>query len=471
MNKTKIICTLGPASNTITTIKKLICAGMDAVRVNMSHSDYQTAEKLFSNTRKARESLDKSVALMLDTKGPEIRISTFKNGKAELKKGQYFSLLIYEQDGDNTKVSLKYTHLIKQVKVGQKIFANNAQIVLKVEKILQDEILTKVLFGGTLLNNKALNIPKIVPKIDFLSKEDKNDLLFAIKEQVSYISASFVSCPQDVTDLRVFLDENDGKEIKIISKIENNIAVKNMKKIIEKSDGIMVARGDLGVDIAMEKLPLIQKKAVEKAIAQGKIVVIATEMLESMTQSLRPTRAEVSDVAGAVFEMATATMLSAESAIGINPENAVKTMNKIQKATEKSIPYHQNFLANEKKPTSVSDAISKSVCTNAIELKAKLIVTFTHTGESARLISKYRIATPIIAITPFEHAYYRLSLLWNTHPILIKNKKLETEQEMYEYAKNIALKKHLAKSGDKIIVQHGKVNQKTNTNMLKIITI
>ncbi len=471
MNKTKIICTLGPASSTITTIKKLINAGMDVARINMSHSNHKTAEKLFTNARKARESLNKSVALMVDTKGPEIRISTFKNGKVELKKSQFFSLLTYEEIGDEKKVSLKYTNLIKQVKIGQKIFANNAQIVLKVVKILENEILTKVLFGGILSNNKALNIPKIAPKVDFLSQEDKDDLIFAIKEKVSFVAASFVSCEKDVLDLRSFLDNNGGQKVKIISKIENDIAVKNLEKIILKSDGIMVARGDLGVDIPMERLPLIQKMAVEKAIFHGKIVVIATEMLESMTHSLRPTRAEVSDVAGAVFEMATATMLSGESAVGINPENVVKTMSKIQRATEKNMKYYESFLKNNRKITSISDAISKSVCTNAIELKAKLIIVFTHSGESARLVSRYRISTPIFALTPFEEVYYNLALQWNTQPYLIKDEKFESEEEMQQYAKNLAVKKGLVKSGDKIIIQHGRVNQKATTDMLKVITI
>lgn len=260
MNKTKIICTLGPSSNTINTIKKLINAGMSVARVNMSHTNHKVAEKLFLNTRKARESLNKSVALMLDTKGPEIRISTFINGKVQLEKGQFFSLLTFSEQGDQTKVSLKYTNLIKQVKIGQKIFANNAQIVLKVVKILENSILTKVLFGGTLSNHKALNIPKLIPKLDFLSQEDKDDLLFGIKQNVSFIAASFVSSEKDVIKLRDFLNQNGGQKIKIISKIENNLSVKNLEKILFHSDGIMVARGDLGVDLPMEKLPLIQKK-------------------------------------------------------------------------------------------------------------------------------------------------------------------------------------------------------------------
>ena len=471
MKKTKIICTIGPASNSPAILKKLYHAGMNVVRINMSHGNHEYAQKIVNNAIKFREQNKKSLALLIDTKGPEIRIKTFKNSSVELIKGQDFTFTSREVEGDETIVSLKYKQLVGEIKVGQKIFANNAMIILKVKAKTETDIICKVVFGGKLSNNKGLNIPGITPSGDFLSQADKEDLLFAIKNNANYIAASFVAKEKNVLDMRKFLDDNGGKDIKIISKIENDEGVRNLEKIIQSSDGLMVARGDLGVEIPISRLKEEKKKSVELSIKYGKIVVIATEMLESMVNSSRPTRAEVSDVANAVYEMASSTMLSAESAVGINPVNVVTVMNNIHEATEKSLNYDKHFMSSLTKATSITDAISQSVCTNAIALKAKLIVVFTHSGESARLLSKYRIKTPILAVTPSDKVFHNMALTWGVQPFKLEKTDLETEEKMQEYAKELAIKLKFAKKDDIIIVQHGRPGQQGSTDMLKVLKI
>lgn len=467
MRKTKIICTIGPSCNSTTEIKKLISAGMNVARINMSHGDQNSHQEAINNIKQARQSENVPIAIMLDTKGPEIRIKNFKNDYVILKKGQLFSLTTEDVEGDEKRVSLAYKPLINEVKVKDKIFANNGMLVLKVKQITQTDIICRVCFGGKLTNGKGLNIPGIVPKGEYLSQKDKEDLLFAIKNNVEYVAASFVSCAKDVEDLKAFLKQNNGEKIKVIAKIENAAGVKNLKEIMLSCEGIMIARGDLGVEIPLEKLPPIQKRIISLANRYGKIVIVATEMLESMTTSVRPTRAEVSDVANAIFELASATMLSGETAVGKHPEHTVKTMEKIICETEKHINYDKWFMSKFQNSNSITDAVSQSTCTNAIALHAKVIVVFTTTGESANMVARFRTDTPILAVTSNEHTYNALALSWGVQPYLAGE--IESEEKMENLAKQLALDLKLAKENDIIIVQLGKPKQVGATNMSKVL--
>ncbi|MGI5841770.1 MAG: pyruvate kinase [Christensenellales bacterium] len=457
MKKTKTICTIGPASNSVKVMTKLAHKGMNAVRVNMSHGDYFFAQSVAENLQKTRQQTKKAIALIVDTKGPEIRIGSFKNGFVELKKNQTFTLTLNEVEGNDNIVSLKHKHIINKVKKGTKIFANNGLIVLRVEELTNTDIICKVVFGGKLPSNKALNIPKISFDTPFLSKTDKQDLLFAIKIKANYIAASFVSCAQDVIDMKEFLKQNNGENIKILAKIESQNGVKNIKSILNNCDGIIVARGDLGVEIPFEKIPAIQKRAAMRAHKQGKLVVIATEMLESMITSLRPTRAEVSDIATAIYEKVTATMLSAESAVGINPENAVKTMTKIQLETEKTINYDLDLKKFNHTTLASLDETSQEILKTALLAHAKLILVFDENGQCVLNLSKLHIQAPILAITSNENVFHTLALNWNvlSHKL---EKHIETESEMLSQANTLAKKLHLAKQGNTIVVYNANKN-------------
>ena len=468
MKKTKIVCTIGPASSNISTITKLALAGMNVARINFSHGSQESHKNIIENVKKVRENLGVPISIMADTKGPEIRIKHFENNQVVLKKNRIFTLTTQDIIGTESKVSLAYKQLINEIKINDKIYANNGMLVLKVKQITQTDIVCKVLFGGKLSNNKGLNIPGIVPKVAFLSEKDKQDLKFAVENDVDIVAASFVSNDKNIKELKGYLSSLDESHIKIVSKIENHDGVKNLKSIVQESDGIMIARGDLGVEIPLEKIPAIQKRAVKICNSYGKSVIIATEMLESMTSSIRPTRAEVSDVACSIYDKASATMLSGETAVGLYPEHTVKTMDKIIKETEKNINYNKEFLLNKNETNSISDAISLATCTNAVNLKAKLIVVFTETGNSANLVARYRVNTPILAITPSEKVYNWLSLSWGVSPELCPS--IKTEEEMVEYAKKIALDKKLASKGDLIIVELGSPNKIGKTNMLKAVT-
>ena len=340
---TKIVCTLGPACNTEKTLTEMFEAGMDIARLNMGHGTHATHKAILDELKNLRK---KGLQVLVDTKGPEMRIGTFKNGQVILVPEQKFTFTTNDIVGDATKVSLKYKQLVKEVKPKDRIFANNGMLVLEVKKVTKTDVECVVLFGGKLSNNKGLNVPNLVPSSPFLSDADKLDLLFAIQNKADWVALSFVSNEQDVKDARAFLNENGGENIKIISKIENASGVLNASKILDESDGLMVARGDLGVEIPLEKLPPIQKKLISLCNVKRKECIVATEMLESMTNSTRPTRAEVNDVANAIYEEATATMLSGETSVGINPVLVVQTMSKIINEIEKYVYVTKQSLKN-----------------------------------------------------------------------------------------------------------------------------
>lgn len=332
---TKIICTLGPASNTVDVLNKMMDEGMDIARLNMSHGTIATQQSIADTLVNLRA--ERGLQLLVDTKGPEMRIGCFKNSQAELKEGALFTFTANEVLGNENIVSLKYKNLVNEVKVGDKIFANNGRIVLEIVELTTTDIVCKVLFGGVLSDNKGLNVPNVVPSVPYISPKDELDLQFAIDNRADFLALSFVSCAQNVRDVKNFLAKNGAKNIKLITKIENASGVENIEEILNECDGVMVARGDLGVEIPLEKIPPIQKKLISLCNVNRKCCIVATEMLESMINSTRPTRAEVNDVANAIYEEATATMLSGETAVGIDPVNVVRTMQKIIVEAEKHI--------------------------------------------------------------------------------------------------------------------------------------
>ncbi|MGN1162640.1 MAG: pyruvate kinase [Christensenellales bacterium] len=469
MKKTKIICTIGPACDDKDSLISLMKAGMNVARINMSHGTHESHQKTIDNIKAARSELGTPLALMLDTKGPEIRLGEFPKRGIELAAGDIFTLTKKQIMGTKKIASVSYQQLIDDVCIGDKIYANNGMLVLKVVAKKNDSIDTKVLFGGKLTTHKGINVPGVKIRSKFLSEADKSDLLFAIKNYADYIAASFVSNKEDLFEMKDFLKNNGAKDIKIIAKIENGEGVKKIDEIIENSDGIMVARGDLGVEIPLEKIPHIQKKIIKACNNEGKISIVATEMLESMTNSLRPTRAEVSDVANAIYERATATMLSGETAVGINPLRVVKTMAKIISETEKNISYNNKFLRSEYKTLSISDSVASSTCKNLVSLGSPACCVYTETGSTAELISRYRIKNRIIALTSNQKTFNQLALCWNTTAILTKM--LENEYEMIENAKYICKTLHLGKTNDIIVMVVGTPKQTGKTNTIKILNL
>lgn len=469
MKKTKIVCTIGPACDDKDSLISLMKAGMNVARINMSHGSHESHQKTINNILAARNELGLPLALMLDTKGPEIRLGKLPKRGIELVAGDIFTLTKKQILGTKKIASVSYPQMIDDVEVGNKIFANNGMLVLRVIKKNEESIDTKVLFGGKLTTHKGINVPGIKIRRDFLSEADKSDLLFAIKNDADYIAASFVSNKEDLFEMKEFLNQNGAKDIKIIAKIENGEGVKKIDEIIANSDGIMVARGDLGVEIPLEKIPHIQKKIIKSCISEGKISIVATEMLESMTNSLRPTRAEVSDVANAIYECATATMLSGETAVGINPLRVVKTMSKIIMETENNIAYNTKFLRHTYKTLSISDSVASSTCKNLVSLGSPACCVYTETGTTAELISRYRVKNRILALTSNQKTFNQLALCWNTTAILTKT--LENEYEMIENAKSICRSLHLGKTNDIIVMVVGTPKQTGKTNTIKILNL
>lgn len=451
MVKTKIVCTLGPASSDEKTIKKMINASMDCARINMSHGTPQTALPYIEKVKKLRKQTNRPIAIMIDTKGPECRIGEFKNGEVFLKKGQSFVLYGKNVLGDENGVTYSYKKLFQDVKVGSKILVNDGLISLKVVEVENDNIKTKVIAGGKLTDRKSMFLPGVKLNIPFLTNEDKKDLKFACEQDVDIVAASFVSSKEDVISLRKFLNANGGDDIKIISKIESALGVKNIDEIIDASDGVMVARGDLGVELSIEKLPSLQKIIIEKAQEKGKLTITATEMLESMTHSIRPTRAEVCDVANAIFDKTGAIMLSGETSVGVSPANVVSTMAKIAKAAEENKKYIALSTNFERK--NAVESICHSACLLAKEQNAKAIVCFTSTGKTAILMSKFRPEQPILAITMNKKVYNTLALCYNVESKMATM--LLSMDEIIAEANRQVKKAGFAKVGDSIVITTG----------------
>ena len=465
--KTKIVCTLGPACADEKTVTQMCLAGMNVARLNFSHNTHEDHAKRIEVVKKVREKLDLPIAIMLDTKGPEYRIKTFENGKIELETGDEFTFTAEEIVGDRKRVSVNYKDLANDLSEGDIILLNNGLLTFEVVSANATDVKCKVLVGGELSDRKSMSFPNKTLKQIYLSEQDKQDILFGIKHGIDFIACSFVSCKQDLLDIKDFLKANGAEEIGIIAKIENRAGVDNIDEICEECDGIMIARGDMGVEIPFEELPAIQKKLITKCRLLGKRVITATEMLESMIYNQRPTRAEISDVANAVYDGTSAIMLSGETAAGKYPVLAVKTMAQIAENTENNIHYEKRFLTREFKIKNTVDAISHSTCGMAIDIGAKAITACSLSGMTARMVSRFRPAVPIVAITTSEKAWHRLSLSWGVIPVKAENYN-STDVLFYNAAKVTKEVLNL-QAGDKIVMTGGVTNGKSgNTNLIKV---
>lgn len=452
MRKTKIICTLGPAVDSDERITQIINAGMDCARLNFSHGTHEEQEVRLNRVRRIAGELNRHIPILLDTKGPEIRLKDFENGSVVVEKGSLFTFdTDKETPGTRERIGLTYDKLAKNVEVGTRILVDDGKIDLKVTAIKGSKVICKVVTGGKLSNHKSINIPNVEIPMPYLNDVDKSDLLFGIEHNVEYIAASFVRCADDLKKLRKFLKDNGGQDIKIISKIENGQGINNFDEILELSDGIMVARGDMGVEINFEKIPAIQKMMIEKCNREGKIVVTATQMLESMTENPRPTRAEVSDVANAIYDGTTVIMLSGESAAGRHPVEAVRTMANIAVNAENTINYYEKYVdSSADMEPNLKNAICASAYNAAKYLDAKAIVVLTRSGATANILSRFHPECPVIAATISERGRNQLNLVWGITPVAAEN--LDSADKFVEYAVSKAMESRLVKRGDNIVV-------------------
>lgn len=450
MRKTKIVCTLGPATNDVEIMKQLIHNGMDAARINFSHGTYETHAETIARLKQAREELNAPIPLILDTKGPEIRVKTFKEDKVRLEEDATFTLTTREVEGDVNIVSVTYADLPKDVHRGSRILIDDGLIELKVEDITETDVVCKVVNGGVVKSRKGVNLPGVEVNLPSLMEKDIEDLKFGVENGFDIVAASFIRSAEDVLKIRRVLEENGGGQMHIISKIENQQGVENIDKILEASDGIMVARGDLGVEIPPEEVPLVQKILIAKANRIGKPVITATQMLESMVHSPRPTRAEANDVANAIFDGSDAIMLSGETAAGAYPLEAVATMARIALKAESAVDYAAK-LANTTEPArvNITNAISMAACATAAELKTAAITTVTKSGFTARMISRYRPACPLIASTSDETVWRQMNLIWGCKPMLYTGEL--PRGGVFDTALEIAVKSGLLKNGDTVV--------------------
>ncbi|MEE1074226.1 MAG: pyruvate kinase [Acutalibacteraceae bacterium] len=467
IRKTKIVCTIGPACSDEETITKMCLAGMNVARMNFSHNTYKEHGERIALVKKVREKLGLPIAILLDTKGPEYRIKTFKNGKVTLKAGDSFTFTANETEGDETKVSINYKDLAKELEKGDKILLNNGLLSFEVLSTTDTDVLCKVLIGGELSDRKSMSFPNKTLKQVYLSEQDKQDILFGLENDIDFIACSFVSCRQDLLDVKAFLAEHNADRVDIIAKIENRSGVDNIEEICQECEGIMIARGDMGVEIPFEELPAIQKKLITKCRLLGKRVITATEMLESMVYNPRPTRAEISDVANAVYDGTSAIMLSGETAAGQYPVQSVEAMDRIAFNTEQNIHYAKRFLNREFKIRNTVDAISHATCGMAIDIDAKAIAVCSLSGMTARMVSRFRPHVNIIGITTEEKTWRKLALSWGVVPVMCEN---YTSTDVLFYTASRLTKETLKlETGDKIVMTGGVTNGKSgNTNLIKV---
>ena len=470
MRKTKIICTIGPASENEEILTQMCLAGMNVARLNFSHGTHEEHTKKIALVKKVREKLNLPIAILLDTKGPEYRIKTFKEGKVNIETGAPFVFTVDEVEGDESRVSVNYKQLNKDLKPGDIVTVNNGMVKFQVEKIEGPEIFTKCIFGGVLSNRKSMSFPNKVMSGPYLSEQDKADIIFGIQQGVDFVAASFVSTAQDVKDIRKLLDENGGNDIEIVAKIENQAGVDNVVEICENCGGIMIARGDLGVEIPYVEVPAVQKKLTRICRMMGKRVITATEMLESMIQNPRPTRAEISDVANAVYDGTSCVMLSGESAAGNFPVEAVKAMAEIAAYTEQHTDYKQRFLSTEYMGKDNLDCISHAVCSMAMDVNAKAIVVCSVSGKTAMLVSRFRTPVNIIGMTTDPKIWRRLSMSWGVTPVMAEQ--FPSMDVMFYFAKKATQEALKLQPGDNIIMTGGTINGRSgNTDTIKLETI
>ena len=467
MRKTKIICTIGPASATEEVLTEMCHAGMNVARLNFSHGTHPEHKEKIELVKRVREKLNLPIAIMLDTKGPEYRIGTFKNGKVEIADGATFVFTTEDVEGDETRVSVSHKGLVHDLSVGDRVLVNNGLVVFEVVSLEGTEVVCRTITGGVLSNRKSMSFPNKVMSGPYLSEQDKADILFGIENDVDFVAASFVSTKEDALSLRKFLDDNGGQYIEIIAKIENRAGVDNIDGICEVCEGIMIARGDLGVEIPFVEVPSVQKLLIAKCRLLGKRVITATEMLESMIQNPRPTRAEISDVANAVYDGSSAVMLSGESAAGKYPVLAVKNMAEICEFTEQHIRYGRRFRNFEFTIRNNLDAISHATCTMAIDVDAKAMVVCSVSGTTARMVSRFRSPVDIIGMTTIEKVWRKLSLSWGVTPVLTEE--FSSMDVMFYTGKKAAAKTLGLKRGDNVVLTGGPINGQTgNTNTIKL---
>ena len=471
MRRTKIICTIGPSSQDEDMLRKIILAGMNVARFNFSHGDYEEHGLKLERTRKISRELNLPVAVLLDTRGPEIRLRDFAEGKVELKAGQKFTLTTEEIMGTAERATITYKNLPQDVKPGDSILLDDGLIGLKVEEVQGDtEIVCTVMNDGPISNHKGVNVPGVKLNLPFIDEKDHADIVYACEKGFDFIAASFVRSKEDVLQIREILKEHNSK-IQIISKIESLQGIQNLEEIIEVSDGIMVARGDMGVEIPMEEVPIIQKRIIKLTTAAGKNVITATQMLDSMMKHPRPTRAEATDVANAIYDGTTGIMLSGETAAGKFPVEALKTMVRIASRTEQDVDYQKRFYSRARQANpDVTDAICHATCTTAYDLNASAIVTVTKSGRSARMISRYRPACDIIAGSTSEKVCRQLNMSWGVSPFLVEEK--NDVFELFDHAIEVAKVHGVIKSGDTAVITSGvPVGISGTTNMIKVETV
>ena len=472
MRKTKIVCTIGPASKDRETLREMLQAGMNVARLNFSHGTHEEHRETIERFRSVRDEMDMAAAVLLDTKGPEIRIKNFEKGSEILDDGQDFTITTEDVPGTREIVSVNYQDFPKEVNPGNLVLINDGKIVIRVVETTETEVKGTVVHGGTISNHKGINLPNVNLNMEYLSEQDRKDILFGIEMDVDYIAASFVRTAHDVEVVRELLDKNGGQDIKIIAKIESTQGVENFEEILQIADGIMVARGDMGVEVAYEMLPGIQKRFIRRCVQSGKIVITATQMLESMITSPIPTRAEITDVANAVFDGTTAVMLSGETAAGQYPVEAVKTMATIARQAEEDRPTvpGRDPIWHEMDAFDTTNAVGHAACTLAKDIKAGAVMAVTKTGYTARRISKFRPDTPILGATPYEKTFHQMSLVWGVTPIMA-NYKYDIEV-LFDHCVRRALAHGAVEEGEKVVITAGiPLDIPGNTNIIRILEV
>lgn len=470
MRKTKIVCTLGPASSDEKTLRAMMKAGMDVARLNFSHGTHSGHRETIERFRRVRDELGIPAAVLLDTKGPEIRTGDFERGAEILKEGQTFILTTRKVLGTSEIVSVTYKSLPEEVRPGNMVLINDGKIVIRVDSTTDTEVIGTVVHGGKISNHKGINLPNVRLNMSYISPQDEKDILFGIENDVDYIAASFVRSARDVKAVRRLLADNGGSEIKIIAKIESTQGIENFEEILDAADGIMVARGDMGVEVAYEKLPGIQKRFIRRCVQSGKIVITATQMLESMTDSPLPTRAEITDVANAVFDGTTAVMLSGETAAGKYPVESVEAMAKIAEQAEADnhrVP-SRNMIWHEMNSLDVTNAVGHAACTLAKDINAAAIMAITKTGYTARRMSKFRPDTMIIGATPYVKTYHQLALIWGVRPIMADYR--YDIEELFTHCAARAVEEGLINEGATVVISAGMpVDVPGNTNIIRVL--
>lgn len=469
MRKTKIICTIGPASDSIERLSELMLAGMDVARFNFSHGTHEEQRIKYERVLKVRQELGLPVATLLDTKGPEIRLRDFEGGRAELVPGQQFVLTTEEIMGTSHRAAISYKNLKEDISRGTTILIDDGLIEMTVEDIQGEDIVCRVVNGGFVSNHKGVNVPGANLSMPYISQVDLEDILFGIELGYDFLAASFVRCRDDILEVRKILEEH-GSDMKIIAKIENMQGIQNLEEILDVSDGIMVARGDMGVEIPMEEVPVLQKKMIKLANAQGKHVITATQMLESMIKNPRPTRAEATDIANAIYDGTTAIMLSGESAAGKYPVEAVKTMARIAEFAEKNIDYRARMEKNDDSGTDITTALAYATCTAAMDLGAAAIITVTMSGFTAEAISRFKPQSPIIGCTVKRKVSRQLNLLWGVKPLMVKEE--ESAERLFAAAVSEARKAGCVKRGDVVVITAGvPLGVAGTTNMIHVVEV